>query len=127
STIVLEGDGEVVEYAGGYTDYISQKKMSEKAVAEEKKKQNKAASQNNDKLSKKTANRMSYKDKRELELLPDQIAQFEAAISGLNEKLSGAGLSSDDIQKFAAELATKNDGLSLCEERWIELELLQEG
>jgi ATP-binding cassette subfamily F protein uup len=127
STIVLEGDGEVVEYAGGYTDYISQKKMSEKAVAEEKKKQNKAASQNNDKSSKKTTNRMSYKDKRELELLPDQIAQFEAAISGLNEKLSGAGLSSDDIQKFAAELATKNDGLSLCEERWIELELLQEG
>jgi ATP-binding cassette subfamily F protein uup len=127
STIVLEGDGEVVEYAGGYTDYISQKKMSEKAVAEEKKKQNKAASQNNDKSSKKTTNRMSYKDKRELELLPDQIAQFEAAISDLNEKLSGAGLSGDDIQKFAAELATKNDGLSQCEERWIELELMQEG
>ncbi len=127
STIVLEGDGEVVEYAGGYTDYISQKKMSEKAVAEEKKKQNKAASQNNDKSSKKAANRMSYKDKRELELLPDQIAQFEAAISGLNEKLSGTGLSNDDIQKFAAQLATKNDGLSQCEERWIELELMQEG
>ena len=127
STIVLEGDGEVVEYAGGYTDYISQKKMSEKAVAEEKKKQNKAASQNNVKSSKKAANRMSYKDKRELELLPDQIAQFETAISGLNGKLSGAGLSGEDIQKFAAQLATKNDGLSQCEERWIELELLQEG
>ena len=127
STIVLEGDGEVVEYAGGYTDYISQKKMSEKAVAEEKKKQNKAASQNNVKSSKKVANRMSYKDKRELELLPDQIAQFETAILGLNEKLSGAGLSGEDIQKFAAQLATKNDGLSQCEERWIELELMQEG
>ena len=127
STIVLEGDGEVVEYAGGYTDYISQKKMSEKAVAEEKKKQNKAASQNNDKSSKKAANRMSYKDKRELELLPDQIAQFETAISGLNEKLSGVGLSGEDIQKFAAQLAIKNDGLSQCEERWIELELMQEG
>ena len=127
STIVLEGDGEVVEYAGGYTDYISQKKISEKAVAEEKKKQNKAASQNNVKSSKKVANRMSYKDKRELELLPDQIAQFETAISGLNEKLSGAGLSGEDIQKFAAQLATKNDGLSQCEERWIELELMQEG
>jgi ATP-binding cassette subfamily F protein uup len=45
STIVLEGNGNVVEYAGGYTDYISQKKMSEKTATEEIKK--KVTSQNN--------------------------------------------------------------------------------
>lgn len=127
STIVLEGDGSVIEYAGGYTDYISQKKMSEKTAAEEKKKQTQAAAQNTNKASKKSANRMSYKDKRELELLPDQIAKFETDISGLNEKLSGAGLSGDDIQKLAAQLAIKTEGLAQCEERWIELELHQEG
>ena len=38
STIVLEGDGTAIEYAGGYSDYISQKKQSELTAIENKKK-----------------------------------------------------------------------------------------
>jgi ATP-binding cassette subfamily F protein uup len=124
STIVLEGDGSVVEYAGGYTDYISQKKMSEKTAAEEKKKQNKMILQNNDKSQKKASNRMSYNEKRELELLPDRIAKLEKKNSELNLKLSNTGLSVSQVQDYAAQLATCSRDLAQCEEKWLELEML---
>jgi len=127
STIVLEGDGSVVEYAGGYTDYISQKKMSEKTAVEENKKQNKMIFQNNDKSQNKASNRMSYNEKRELELLPDRIAKLEKKNSELNLKLSNTGLSVSQVQDYAAQLATCSRDLAQCEEKWLELEMLQIG
>jgi len=127
STIVLEGDGSVVEYAGGYTDYISQKKMSEKTAVEENKKQNKMIFQNNYKSQNKASNRMSYNEKRELELLPDRIAKLEKKNSELNLKLSNTGLSVSQVQDYAAQLATCSRDLAQCEEKWLELEMLQIG
>jgi len=127
STIVLEGDGSVVEYAGGYTDYISQKKMSEKTAAEEKKNQNKVTSQNHIKSESNVALRMSYKDKRELELLPDRIAKLETKISELNMKLSGSVLRPEQIKGHAAQLAEFSQDLAQCEEKWLELEIQQAG
>jgi ATP-binding cassette subfamily F protein uup len=127
STIVLEGDGSVVEYAGGYTDYISQKKMSEKTAAEEKKNQNKVTSKNHIKSESNVALRMSYNDKRELELLPDRIAKLETKISELNMKLSGSVLRPEQIKGHAAQLAEFSQDLAQCEEKWLELEIQQAG
>ncbi len=125
STIVLEGDGSVIEYAGGYTDYISQKRMSEKTTAEETKNQYRVSSQNVNKPANKVSLRMSYKDKRELELLPDRISRLENKISELTIRLSDHVLTPEKIKAYAAQLATLSKDLAVCEEKWLELEMKQ--
>lgn len=127
STIVFEGNGNISEYAGGYTDYILQKKKSNKSVVQEQKKQTKAPSPTSDKLKNRVSKRLSYNDKRELELLPKQIATLEMEIANLNKNLSSTTLSVFERNKNATELEAKARSLAQSEERWIELELLKEG
>ncbi len=127
STIVFEGFGKVTEYAGGYSDYISQKKNRNTLIVNEGKKQTKIASLNSDRPAKNTSNRMSYKEKRELELLPIKITKFEREIASLNQEISNAGLSILELQKLSDELEEKTRSLAQSEERWIELALLEEG
>ena len=126
STIVFESDGRITEYAGGYSDYLIQKKKSEDSEIYEKKKKNKIEAPVLGAYKSKKPNRMSYKDKRELELLPEQIAKTEFEISNLNSKLSRKNLSTLEIKKYASELDSKTQLLEANEERWFELELLKE-
>ncbi len=127
STIVLEGDGSVMEYAGGYSDYLMQKNQSYLDPSETKSGPSKSGSPAPEKAQKKSQARMSYKDKRELELLPDRMAALEQKITVLNDKLADASLSLDDIQKLSAQLGALTEELAQCEEKWLELEMMQAG
>lgn len=125
STIVLEGNGKLTEYAGGYSDYLVQKKLSEQDGESVAARSKPAASQPAKKNSNKST-RMSYKDKRELEQLPERMEKLEADIRALNDKLSSSDLSSEKIVDLSRELAERTAELSRCEERWLELELFNE-
>ncbi len=126
STIVFEGHGKITEYAGGYSDYISQKKNRNKLIVDEKKKLTKIASSSSERATKNMSRRMSYKEKRELELLPTKIANFEREITKLNQEISNAGMSILELQKLSGELEKKTRNLAQSEERWIELALLED-
>ena len=107
--------------------FFSQKKNRNTLIVNEGKKQIKIASLNSDRPAKNTSNRMSYKEKRELELLPIKITKFEREIASLNQEISNAGLSILELQKLSDELEKKTRSLAQSEERWIELALLEEG
>lgn len=82
STLVLEGDGVVGEYAGGYDDWLVQRK---KPIEVEEKK---AAKSQKSKSEKPKLKRLTYMQKRQLENLPDEIDALEARIVRLHEKMS---------------------------------------
>ncbi len=71
STIVLEGQGEIYEYAGGYDDWLDQKKLKEKP--QPIKSQTSKVKTEQPKSEKK----ISYNEEKELESLPAKIQRLE--------------------------------------------------
>ena len=128
STIVLEGDGRAKEYAGGYADYLAQRRdgparaPAQRAGAA-KKAGGRVAVEPPPKPQ--PAARLSYKDQRMLDLLPDAMAALEMEIAALESELSDSGLYGADPDRFvraAARLEAARAELSAAEERWLALE-----
>lgn len=121
-TIVFEGNGEVQEYIGGYSDYMAQKKEAVRAA----KAPAKLASVPG-KLEQPTQplSKMSYKYKRELELLPERMETLEKDIAALEIILADPDLYTNNAKRFdeaSARLMEKKAELEQAEERWLELE-----
>jgi ATP-binding cassette subfamily F protein uup len=121
----MEGDGRVVECPGGYADYRRQLARSAAPAAE--KAQPEKTPPKTEKPKART--KLSYKDQRELDLLPDRIGALEAEIAKLETTLADAGLFTRDPDAYsaaAAGLQKAQDDLAAAEERWLELEELRE-
>jgi ABC transport system ATP-binding/permease protein len=127
SSIVLEGDGSITEYAGGYSDYIMQKKLAARAVTEEQ-----SSSKNKVvRLSggKKKAKKLSYNDQRALDNLPTEVESMGMQIAQMEAELSDPALYAKDPAAFQAlsqKIEAARDELDAKETRWLELEELAE-
>lgn len=128
STIVVEGNGKVQEYAGGYTDYLRQK-AQEDSLKESENKQKK--SNNSEEKPPKPAERtkkvtkLSYKETLELEKLPAEIEKLEKEITLYEKKLADPDLFNKDPKKYNQMIQLHDIAQSEKEEkemRWFELE-----
>ena len=123
SVIAVEGDGEVREYVGGYSDYLTQRPK----VEADKPKPSTIAAKTE--TAKPKPGKMSYKDARELEQLPGKIDQLGGEIAKLEGQLNDGELYGKDparFQKVANRLDDARAELALAEDRWLELEALRE-
>ncbi|QQR38768.1 ABC-F family ATP-binding cassette domain-containing protein [Devosia rhizoryzae] len=128
SVIMAEGDGRWTEYAGGYSDMVSQRGSGVLARTVDKgakpaKAQPQAAAAP---VSKR---KMNFKDKHALDTLPKDIAKLDAEIASLNAALSAPGFYSKDPNGFATKskaLEAAEAKKAAAEERWLELEMLRE-
>lgn len=128
STIVLEGDGSIMEYAGGYSDYRAQTQGADK-VEQPGERKARAKVVELKPAGAKKASKLSYKDQRELDLLPAEVETLSMQISELEARLSDPALYSKDPDAFSAlsdELAQKREILDEKELRWLELEELKD-
>jgi len=85
STLVFEGDGVVREYAGGYDDYLAQQKTAAPAVY----RTTKAGKSKRPKAQSGKSQKLTYKEKKQLEALPEQIAELEREQAQLQGQLNG--------------------------------------
>ena len=126
-SIVFEGQGRLKEYIGGYQDYIDAKSREEKIqttaapkiTAEPEK-------------AKPKANRtvkLSYKEQRELDALPDEIAALETEQAEINAQLSDPEIFKDYEKAGALQNRAEEIETLLWEklERWELLEAKQNG
>ena len=126
STIAWEGEGLWREYEGGVQDWLTQMQRSRALAAaampqNNKKIEPKAAPAKREQLSKK---KLSYKEQRELEQLPAQIAALEAEQHTIRATLEDGTLYTTDGQRAAALLqrdADIDELLMQALERWTEL------
>jgi ATP-binding cassette subfamily F protein uup len=128
STIVPEGDGRWVEYAGGYADMLAQlgSQKFDRRGGEPKKAQ---AAPKEAAARKEPAKKLSYKQKFALETLPGKMEATSAEIGRLESKLSDPALYTKEpvaYQKLAAALDAERAKLAAMEEEWLELEMLRE-
>ncbi|MGI2034767.1 ABC-F family ATP-binding cassette domain-containing protein [Rhizobium panacihumi] len=124
-------DGRWIEYAGGYTDMLAQRK----GAAEEKRKAEKAKSDTAPAASTtgaepvKGKGKLSFKQKFALENLPKEIAKTEAEIAKHDQAMADPNLFSKDpkaFAKLAEQAATLREKQAKMEEEWLELEMLRE-
>jgi len=124
STIVLEGNGTVTEYAGGYSDYLRQRTLPEKKT--EKPKAKTAAKADKPASASK---RLSFKHKRRLETLPDEMKKAEEQAAILERALADPDYYSRDpagFERTGKALDVIRSKLQNMEEEWLELEILRE-
>ena len=129
-SIVFEGEGSLKEYVGGYQDYLDAKAREQTFQAATP-----AKSTTEDapaKSAKPKANRtvkLSYKEQRELDALPDEIAALETEQNELAAQLSDPEVFRDYEKAAALQQRAEAVENELMEklERWEELEAKQNG
>ena len=111
STLVLEGDGTVKPYPGGYADYLAQRPKEPKPAAAAPSARPAAAAPSAPPAPRK----LSYNERREFDALPDRIAALEGKIAAINAL--------DPVKEYArfAEIPSLQSELDALETRWLEL------
>ena len=125
SVFVFEGDGIIKEYVGGYSDWLQQN--SQEQAQKNTEKTAKATQQN--KPAKTGKNKLSYKEQRELEQLPELIEALDNKQSELNEQINALDFYRQEqeiVAKTLEELAQTDTELEQAYQRWDELEALAE-
>ncbi|MEP6019184.1 MAG: ATP-binding cassette domain-containing protein [Paracoccaceae bacterium] len=119
TTVAMEGDETATIYAGGWSDYRSQRPESTQVEKKEKAKDTKSRS----KASKQETG-LSFTEKHRLKSLPDEMARLEAEIGKLTELLADPDLFTREPVKFrkATEaMSERQEKLMSAEEEWLEL------
>ncbi len=127
STIVLEGDGIIQEYAGGYSDYLKQRGNGKTARGRAGEKAQAVAAKNSKQTSE--PRKLSFQENRELAGLPDRIEALSAARDDLEAALARPEVYVKDPEgagDLAAKLKEITHSLAAAEDRWLTLEALQE-
>jgi len=120
SVIAVEGDGEIAEYVGGYTDYLRQRPTKADPVKAAKQA---AAAVRTDKPK---SAKMGFKDQHDLQRLPGVIESLNREKIGLQRKLADPKLYARDRRTFDASTARLNAvdiEIAQAEDRWLELEM----
>jgi len=117
---VFEGNGGVKDFPGNYTDYYTHIKAQEK--------QQKAASSVAGKESKKKKparkpdkNKLTFKEKKEMESLEYQIKKLETQKSEMEAQLNSGSLVGEELLQTSSNLGNIIEELDHCEMRWLEL------
>ena len=119
-----ERQGIWVEYAGGYSDMLSQKNISKREYNQSSKNL-----KNQSQKIRKKRDRMSFKDKHALETLPKKIEEARSKINSIKTKLAFPDFYSKDPEGFeglAKSLSLNESKLSRLEDQWLKLELERE-
>ena len=132
---VFDGQGNIDEQVGGYTDWETRDKETKAqfdAAVKSGAKKAKAPSQSTSpkqaapvEKPKSPAKKLSYKLQRELDELPKQIEALEAKQAELGEETGSADFYQKDNDYVTAKLAEVQqieEKLEALEERWLELE-----
>lgn len=124
-TIAFEESGAVTINVGGYTDWLERKK----AISATK---NKSAPKTDNKNNNSSAvkpvaqkNKLSYKEQRELEALPQQVEKLEEEIATIELQLAQPEFyqqASADIQKVTIKIEQLKKELAAAYLRWEELD-----
>jgi len=134
SCLYFDGSGHITQIVGGYDDvdsYIVYKDEQRKNMSNANVKSNDSEQQlsndiiNNKKVQQASKKKLSYKDSRELEELPNIIDALENNIASLQENVNDAAFFNQDAeitQKILNQLAEFESKLEVAYSRWQELD-----
>ncbi len=129
AVIAMEGGGKVLEVPGGYSDYLQYHQAALKQQREATRAPQSSGGKTAKEQKPRSRSKLSYKDQRELDALPDKIDALTTEIADLEAALADPTLFTRDPEGFAkvtGKLTTAREALSAAEERWLDLESARE-
>ena len=119
--LVFNGDGEIKDFPGNYTQYreLPPKLGGDRGM--NKGKQSESSDPQPPNLGGLTKRKLTYKEKRELEQLEKDIEALEAEKKQIEEALCGGTTSVEDITTMSKRLPVLNEELDEKSMRWLEL------
>ncbi|MDO4906366.1 ATP-binding cassette domain-containing protein [Neisseria sp.] len=128
-SIVFEGEGRLKEYIGGYEDYLDAKKREQSfQTASNSKTERPSENIKTERKANRTV-KLSYKEQRELDALPEEITALENEQAELNMQLSDPEIFKDYEKAGALQTRAAEVEMLLLEklERWEILENKKNG
>ena len=116
--LVFQGDGEVKDILGNYTDFRKQEKQIQKGkkVSNQPKKE-----ENKNQSSEQQKTKLSFKEKEEFKQLESDLEKLENEKSTLTEGLSDESRSNADLFEMGTRLGEVVQQIDQKTERWMEL------
>jgi ATP-binding cassette subfamily F protein uup len=129
STLVLAGQGRIIETVGGYSDWARASGQVAQSPAKSKPPKDKGDSGSaGEKPATDRVRRRTWKEGQELEALPVRIEELETRQAELHELMADPAFyqeTGDRVSAAKAELEAVGDELSRSYERWEELDSLR--
>ena len=127
--LVFQGQGDVRDFPGNYTQYREWKDEKERFEREQQKavthKPKEAAAAQKPRAAETGQKRkLTFKEKREMELLEQEIAALEEEKKNIEEALCSGTLSVEELTEKSKRLPLLNDELDEKSMRWLELDEL---
>lgn len=119
STFAFEGNGKIVEYVGGYQEWLRQTKISKPITTP------KTVSEKPHKPKAETKQKLSYNQQKELNEIPKKIEKLEQQQVELHQKIAGPAFyqkSSEQINAVMMQIKKFEEELTVLYQRWEELE-----
>ena len=118
--LVFNGQGDIRDFPGNYTEYRGWKEASQQAKQQQAKKQaDEPEKTQRVRLNEKR--KMTFKEKREFEQLEVDIAALEEEKKQIEDALCGGMADVDEITRLSKRLPELNDELDEKTMRWLEL------
>ena len=124
-TIASEGDGRWKEYVGGYSDWLRQRKLPELSRDEASAAKPKSGTGAAVATPPVERRKLSFKEQRELDQLPERIAALEVEQTALQARLADPGFYREPVEtqrQVQSRLATVDTEIDAALERWEALE-----
>ena len=129
SILMAEGNGQWIEYAGGYSDMVAQRGEGVKARIAEAKAKTRDEKGTPGEVTRTSASKLSFKEKHLLDTLPEKVDAMGRDIEKLRTALAEPDLYTRDrvrFDKISALLAKMEDDRAKAEEEWLALEMKRE-
>ncbi|MBD8556727.1 ABC-F family ATP-binding cassette domain-containing protein [Rhizobium sp. CFBP 8762] len=133
STIALADpenpDGRWIEFAGGFTDMMAQRKGAEAEKRKSEKAKASVSAQSNAGEAGKSKAKLSFKQKFALENLPKEMDKLGKEADDIEHKMADPALFArdpDGFSKLAKSLEDRRTKIAAMEEEWLTLEMLRE-
>lgn len=124
----FEGEGHLVQYEGGYTDYLEarERKMSDMPEEESSLIKKDKSSKNDWKQNRKEKLKFTFKEQREFETIDEDIEKLEERIASLEEEMMKNATNSGKLREIVEEKEEAEKALEEKMDRWVYLNDLAE-
>lgn len=118
--MIFEGEGKISWFLGNYTQcYLQKKELENTKDEKEKSKKINIIPSIKEEINK--TKKLSFKEKRELELLEKEIPKLEKEKENLTELISNPNLNFEEIQNLSSQLEAIIQKIEEKEFRWLEI------
>jgi ATP-binding cassette subfamily F protein uup len=112
---VFEGDGAIRDFPGNYSQYRLQQTKDETSIKKPEEKQTEQPAKE------KNRRQLTFKEKREFELLEKEISDLSKEKEVITEKLNSGSTSFEELQQLSVRIGEVTRLLDEKELRWLEL------